>query len=431
MRRLLLIGILVSCSDDDPVLVEVTEVEDLKTDEVVETTVTPIPDVPEEPVSLPVDPYAGHETWCEELQPPPCATTEDCEPSKIGVDRRCITPFWYEPLDDEKAGLCIPVYLGWSPKQEKLEMDRRRARLLQIVKDRCHLPSWAGKLRAEYGNVDCGRVPGRSKNMRQCIEKTYCDPYKLDAALRVVVKRESDWRRCKAHNKPEDVEASKTSWLRMCARGLYEGNEHFGSCVKSSDGKKKKRWLTIGHEWKRWRTYGYFGQISSYRVLSIDKKAPPEIMCHEVYGTEAYLRAMRRAWQKYDNGVDCNDAQGRRYNRKLLKKKKQKRDGKVDTWPEKTWHTLHRAASSGALCPRDRRPNLEGVKTKRQYYEARMVKVGMDLDEEVTLEMLGNPLSSGTELHVQVQALVERLDVKHPPLPRAQDSAAGRLAVVR
>jgi hypothetical protein len=224
-----------------------------------------------------------------------------------------------------------------------------------------------------------------------------------------VVKRESDWRKCKAHNLPADVEASKKSWMRVCARGLYKDNKHFGSCVKG-----EKKWMTIGYEWKRWRTYGYFGQNSNYRVLLIDDKAPPEILCHEVYQTEAYLRAMRQAWQRYDKGIDCKDANGKRYDAKLLKEKKQKRDRKADTWPKKTWYTLHRAASSGSLCPHDKKPEKEGVKTKRQYYGARMDKVGMDPDEEVTLDMLGTSMSTGNELHSQVQVLMTRMDAKYP-----------------
>jgi hypothetical protein len=383
------------------------------TEEFTEPEPEPELDLPAEEPKF--DPYAGHESWCEELEPPPCAPDRDnprgsCTPSKIGTDRRCITPYWYKPVEDEKMGLCIPVYLGWSPKQEKTKMDLRRARLRHIVRNSCQYPRWARKLKSEWGSIDCGRVPGRSKHMQQCTEKTFCDPDKLYSALSVVAKREGDWVTEKVHNLPEDVEASAKSWLRVCRRELYKDNEHFGKCYK--DGKK---WRAIGDEWRRWRTYGYFGQNSNYRVLKIDTKAPPEIMCHEVYGYEAYMRAMRQAWGKYDKGVDCKDANGKRYNRELLKNRKQKRDGKPDTWPEKTWYTLHRAASSGALCPRDKRPETEGVKTKRQYYGARMTKVGLDLNEVVTWEMLGTPLPKKLdELHVEVRSLMTDLDARFP-----------------
>lgn len=379
------------------------------TDEFEVEEVAQIPDLPEPeaaPESPPADPYAGYTSWCEELQPPPCASDEECTPSKTGADRRCITPFWYEPEEGDKMGLCIPVYLGWSPKEEKLEMDRRRARLRAIIENSCRYPKWAQALVDEWGVVDCGRVPGRSRHMRQCSAKTFCDPDKLYKAHALVVKREADWRKEKVHNLGPDIEAAGTSWLRHCKRGTYAGNEHFGKCYK--DGKK---WKGLGDEWQRWRSYGYYGQNSSLWVMEIDnKKAPPEILCHEVYSTEAYDRRMRRAWNKFATGLDCKDDTGRRYSRKLLKAKKQKRDGEPDTWPKKTWYTLHRAVSSGSACPfRD----TTTVKTRYQYYAARANKIGLDPDEEVTLQMLGEQIPNES-LHADVQTLMTELNTRFP-----------------
>ena len=270
-------------------------------------------------------------------------------------------------------------------------MERRKLRLRTIIEDRCYPPRWWRWGQGHSVPKGCWQRRDRGE---RCPRQ--CNPEKLQRFLRIVIKRESDWRMSKVHNLGPDVEAAPAAWLRHCATGTYKGNPHLGVCKPCEPGDpflkadpdidvfacrkvygQEQKWrpsMSKGpaQNWSRWRAYGYYGQNAALWVMEWDSQAPPEILCRDVESTEIYMRRLRSSWKKMVRGVTCGD-------------------GKVFADP--TWANLHTMTSSGkSLCSKRFYKNWV-----RKGFDQRAAKVKLDPDEVVALEMLGQPVPKGVQ----------------------------------
>ena len=134
---------------------------------------------------------------------------------------------------------------------------------------------------------------------------------------------------------------------------------------------------------------------------------------------------------KLEGGVDCHDAEGNIYQVDLMLAGTQERDYKKDSWPEKTWWTLHRAAFGGDVCP----IKIKGHGRYRKSFVARAKskKVDLDPDGQVSLEMLGKavPFDQQWELVLSLDAQFEPLwEEEVEPVPETVAAANQEVASV-
>jgi hypothetical protein len=128
------------------------------------------------------------------------------------------------------------------------------------------------------------------------------------------------------HRLNADLESIKASRKRLAPR--YTNNKY---------------WPAEGS----WNTYGLYALNSVLWTHRWGVEYPPEVACDSVVSTLMYLRAARAKMVKLQGDISCieRDAEGN----------KVKVDGKYKRYTHHhdkvTWWTLHRATSSGKLCP--------------------------------------------------------------------------------
>jgi len=335
------------------------------------------------------DPYAGWATWSEDPIKKSCGSDDDC-----GLDRTGRKTFCRKRKNalEGDSGHCKPSWLN----RRRQAIQQRNQQL--IVDAICKPPAWWTP------EVQCWKFKWRTA--RECNRKHYCDPDKLARFLRIPAKRESTWDHQTDHRLDPDRIANRNSYKRMYKRGVYKGSPYFFEGLtlnKKGNPIFNARALRIywdpQNEYDqdgsgvpdRWEVgYGWYGLNAALFTYAFDNHAPPEILAKRVPSTLALLRRMRKSWRKLEGGVDCRDAEGNLYTVAGMASGKQQRDYKKDTWPKKTWWTLHRAVFGGDVCPIE----IKGHKRYRKNFinRARNKKIDLDPDEEVTLEMLGKPV---------------------------------------
>jgi hypothetical protein len=366
----------------------------------------PAEDPPAERSRVVTSPYEGWETWAENLDKPPCKTNDDCGLDRTGRETYCKK---WKGASEHDRGHCRP---RWLNRRRQLIQYRNLRRIVEHV---CRPPSWWTP------EAKCWNFKWRTA--RECKKKRWCDPDKLTRFLSVPIKRESTWDHQTDHHLDPDRLANRSSYKRMYRRGVYEDNPYFHEGLTlGKNGKPLFRLKDLRFRCDRdnphdrncdgipdrWAVgYGWYGMNAALFTWRWDPKAPPEVLARRVPATLTILRAMRQAWRKLEGGVDCRDAQGRLYQADLMLAGKQERDYKRDTRPEQTWWTLHRAVFGGDICPIE----LKGHRWYRRGFARRMSngKVGLDPDEHVTLEMLGEsvPFERQWEVVASIEAQFE------------------------
>jgi len=373
-----------------------------KTGEILETS-----------IPIEIDPYIGWEKWCESPIKLRCFKDEDCEPDRTGRPTECNKS---KGALEGDSGKCKPIWLN--KKRQKIQKENQRL----IVDSICHPPDWWDSERDTEGKA-CWRFEWRTA--KQCVRKHWCNPEKLHRFLRIPSKREATWDNQTDHSLNKDLIANHRSYRRMYYKGdknPYINNEQFfegltmgkrGRPIFAHNGKSlnykyckpmddndidpgpgqnssDRNCNGIPDRWER--GYGWYGTNAAIFTFEWDPNAPPEVLCRRVPSTLAVLRKARRAFNKLKNGVDCYDAKGRLYQADLMRDGKQERDYKKDTFLKPTWWLVHRAVWGGDICP----SNDDGIGMGEWYHKMFNIRakgVGLDPDEIITLEMLGETVA--------------------------------------
>jgi hypothetical protein len=294
---------------------------------------------------------------CEPIEPPACRTDADC--AGFGVPLRCaLAPMPAEPK--QKALQCVAVWPSRS------QVASTSAELRGIVESLCEQPQ--------------------------------CDPDRLHALLGLVAVRESTLRPWKRHALLQDQQAARRSWER---RAEVYGWRVRSGVLERLDGAPANATYA---DRRRWSTgLGWFGMVPSLTVDGWDRLAEPEVLCRPEVAVLVYLRRARRSLAKLARGVDCSSKvpsvrmvvaalgavaalageRGREAFDDLLRIVGWGLyHGGADGRGPATWADVHRAASTGALCPslaRDRR------------FAARAAGV-IDVSEAVPLAWVGRDI---------------------------------------
>jgi len=297
-----------------------------------------------------IDPYAEWATWSEDPIKKECRSDDECVPDRTGRETYCRKR---KGALEGDPGYCRPYWLN--RKRQAIQMRNQRI----IVDAVCKPPSWWTP------DVQCWKFKWRTA--KTCNRKHYCDPDKLSRFLRIPAKRESTWDHQTDHRLDPDRIANRNSYKRMYRRGVYKGNPHFyEGLTLGKSGKPLFRLKDLEFHCDpdnpydqncdgvpdRWSVgYGWYGMNAALFTWRWDPMAPPEVLAKRVPATLTILRAMRKAWRKFEGGVDCRDADGNLYTVEGMFSGEQKRDYKKDTWPEQTWWSLHRAVFGGMSAP--------------------------------------------------------------------------------
>jgi hypothetical protein len=413
--------LLVSCTNREPVQ------EATPRRSVIETTAlamvappsdVPVSDVeqepkPQEPVP---DPYADHDSWCEDIFKKPCECPgkdpivceepkEPCPDDRTGKSQICVHTKWSR-REGSYVYMCDP---GWLNRRQQ---KRQRQAQKLIVEELCQTPAWADALgrwgkEHRYGDDPsklCWHLPGGSKELKACRGGHYCQADKLAKFLALVAARESTWNNNIAHELERDVKANKGSYRKAKHRGWYTDNQHFFD---------RDRWA---------RGYGWYGQNAALNVFRWDPKAPPEILCREVESTEVYLRNARGSFKKLWN-IYGDDAE---------------RTYKLDTGEEVkvkgvTWYDVHRAIASGKLYPEETITTKKWIKKKQKWRKvgfvsrARSKNIDLDPFETVMWEMLGEAIPRDRQNEIAEEI---RQNVRNYFEPQAQTGGSMEPATV-
>jgi hypothetical protein len=310
-----------------------------------------------------------------------CKDDGDCAGLEhpVGHGLRCLHPWWAKGNEDLK--ICAPGYA------KKGERAWRKDRLREIV-------------RQQYFNetehcVDDDR-PVHKQHWR--CQNEWANAERLASFLWVPYLRETTARPWKRHRLNPDKVANEKAWVRQASR--------YGWKVETvcSNGKERcrsnmkvvKDYYPIsenanphyGDIWRWEFGLGGLGQNAALWTGGWDTMAPPEILCREVEQFETYLRRARKVVADLANGIDCDG------------------DVKKDYWNKSpTWVDVHRAASGGKVCPKTNASR----KKFEDAFRHRAESAGLDPDEVVTLEMLGNPIERdgqnerAAEIYVQLE----------------------------
>jgi hypothetical protein len=309
------------------------------------------------------DPYAGWEARCEpDLAL--CQEDNDCKgvfhPS--GKAMKCVKPHWSKQDKDGKwTKVCSP---GWSNRKER---QWRRDRLRQLV---------------AYAYFDEAEVCFEDTELAEQPRSCQRESKRAEALTRflwTVYARETTGRPWKRHRLNGDIAMAKSEWyLQQRRYGFAIAKDRRGqissvfACRSLSKKKGEPHWFDACRkkdpsphyaDQERW-AYGLgpYAMNAALFTASWDPLAPPEILCGEVEPSEVYLRTARRVWRKLRGGITCK---GKPYR------------------PTVTWEVLHRGVSGGQLCP---------AKKPSDRFRAAARRVGLDPDQVVTLEMLGEPI---------------------------------------
>jgi hypothetical protein len=387
------------------------------------------------------DRYADWMRWSEDHHQPECFKLEECQPDRTGSPTICVKPTGSGEGD---PGKCRPQPLN--RRRQKIQRENQRV----IVDAICRPPKWYEAERDAEGRA-CWRFEWRTA--KQCKAKEWCNPEKLHRFLRIPAKRESTWNHRTDHRLDKDLIANMASFRRMYGRGErnpYKDNPHFfeglsigkkGRAVFGRGGKTvPRRYCLPMRPWDdepapsqngadrncngvpdRWdRGYGWYGLNASNFTFAWDPLAPPEVLARRVPATLAVLRRARAAWRKLTNGIDCLDAGGapwtkknRRPSWKACKDPKSDRYGDPDcrahlradlakdTWQKPTWASVHRAVWGGDVCPN----TMDDVDFRERMFANRANRVELDPSEEISLQMLGDPVAKDRQWE-----LVDRLE---------------------
>lgn len=306
------------------------------------------------------DPYEGWQQWCEPYgYDIVCKDHDDCEgvypnhPAQRPM--RCFNP-WYAKKNPEYE-VCAPGYA------RNLELEWRKNRLREIVRQQY------------FGETEYCALDGRPihKENWKCQRATRQGD-KLTNFLLIPYDRETSRRPWKRHRLEVDLRANRTAWFRHANVYGWEPikNEkgHFVRMEKIDE--EASPYYNERHRWHY--GLGPFGQNVALYLRYWDKQAPPEILCREGNAVETYLRNARRILKNLKNGIRCN---GEYYEDK-----------------NPTWEIVHRAASSGKICPSTGlEKNAKKMAEKVRNFRIDAREHGIDPEEVVTLEMLGRPIA--------------------------------------
>lgn len=380
-----------------------------------------------------VDPYAGWQSWCEPLDyETKCENHDDCaDIAHVGTrSLRCVHPWWAKWDRDYKV--CAP---GEVMRSERVWRDARLRELVgRLYFDEAeHCPDWSwtalGKEKPD-GRVPFPRAFRRTwangkatwEQHWRCTQRT-APAEKLAAFLGVVYGRETSRRPWKRHRLNPDVNANRDAWVSQA--GAYGWEVELLCANGKKKCKKKDRVIAnynptesgeynphYGDRWRWQYGLGGYGKNSALGAQDWDPMAPPEVLCLEVPGTEAYLRDARTAIRKY-TGARPPECKGEPYRGRshLTTASGEPELGLIgeEVWVDRpSWRDVHRVASGGKWCPRI------GNGDKRRKFNKRMARAHLDPDEAVALEDLGRPVGRETQNAVAAATLAE-IDAVLPP----------------
>jgi len=328
------------------------------------------------------DPYAGWQNWCEPVDyQSACQEHVDCKDAEQNHPAhrpmRCYNPWYAKKNPDYK--ICAPGYA------RKSELNWREGRLREVV------------AQSYFGEVDYCEYDGRPirKEGYKCHRARRAGDL-LTSFLLIPYDRETTRRPWKRHRLDADLRANRTAWFNQADK--YGWRILTDKSGETTDFELAQNWGSPYYgERHRWHFgLGPFGQNAALYVRYWDVKAPPEILCREVESVEAYLRNARRIVRNLKNGIRCN---GEYYEDK-----------------SPTWTVVHRAASSGKICPAT---EGQGPKAKKRAakklasFRAGAKAHGVDPDQVVTLKMLGASIPQETQ-NVRSAEIYAVLDEKWP-----------------
>lgn len=394
------------------------------------------------------NPYRGAQDWCEPtFYESQCEVDKDCKgkvhPSHRGAPMRCLNPWWAE---SKELKICAPG--GASKTERRWRYARLRELVSQMYFDEPEHCEWEWEMEAKPKRPKkFNRLWADGKQMHhqhwRC-QKEWGKAERLTDFLWVPYRRETTGRPFKRHRLDPDEAANKKAYVREASAYGWVVElacEVEGRSVKrcpryrSGPMKGKKRVYIKDtypdpaasqhnpyyDERYRWEYgLGPVGKNVAYGVQDWDLMAPPEVLCLEVPGIEAYLRDARQAARRYRNGgVECD---GERYRGRALRPiidpvtREVMGEREVE---EPSWFDIHRLASAGAWCPK------KGTKAAehRRKFRAQMEARGLDPDQPVTEAMLGTPLEREGQWE-RAQKVLGHLDAVLPsPWPPAANDA--------
>ena len=308
---------------------------------------------PEQPTAEIVDHYAGWQHWCEPLNRTTCKTRRDCKGISHPANKpmKCVRPWYAKEGSDLRV--CSP---GAARRPERAH---KRARIRELV-------------RIQYSNEAsiCEENPGwrcgQAKNRGD----------RLARLLNMVAHRETTMRRWTRHRLPGDIRENKTAW-HLTAEDYGHGYVISGKTPAA----RKKRDVSFKvtgspHFIQAWRWeygLGLYGMNAAYFTRNWDPMAPPEVLCRDVEGTEAYLRSARSGWRKLTGGIDCDGDPGREWH---------------GFGGSPTVYDVHHYASGGKLCPTGK---------SRSKFERRARGARLEPYAPIRLSELGRPIGRETQ----------------------------------
>lgn len=324
-----------------------------------------------------VSPYKGWQRWCEPYAyDVVCKSHDECEGSypehPAQRPMRCFNP-WYAKKNPEFE-ICAPGYA------RKAELNWREERLREVVRQQY------------FGEVEECVLDGRPihKEGWKCQRATR-QGNKLTSFLLIPYDRETMRRPWKRHRLEVDLRGNRTTWFKQAPTyGWQAVTDDRGGFIKMEKvGEDASPYYSERHRWHY--GLGPFGQNVALYLRYWDTQAPPEILCREVESVESYLRNSRRIVKNLKNGIRCN---GEYYEDK-----------------SPTWAVVHRAASSGKICPATGREKNAAKKMANFRSDAR--EHGVDPDEVVTMRMLGAPIPASSQ-NARAQEIYSVVEAKWP-----------------
>ncbi len=397
------------------------------------------PPAPARETSVQPDGYAGWENWCEPTwYEGECQTDEDCRGKSHAAHRgapfRCLHPWWAE---SDELRICAPA--GASKTERRWRYARLRELVSQLYYDEAEHCEWEWEMEAKPKRPrKFHRRWADGKQMHhqgwRC-QREWAKAERLTNFLWVPYKRETSGRPFKRHRLNPDETANKKAYVREAS--VYgwtvelacevEGRS-VGRCPRFRSGPmkgKKRVYIKDAYpdpEAERHNPYygdryrweyglGPVGKNTAYGVQDWEVMAPPEVLCLEVPGIEAYMRDVRGAVRLY-RGTRPPVCGGEPYRGKAIRRYEDKETGEIAevVVAEPSWFDVHRVASAGSWCPKK---GKKAAKLRRNF-RAQMESRGVDPDQPVTEEMFGRPLARKGQW-ARAQEVLAHLEAVLPP----------------